>query len=116
MDCLFAAAQDHGIGTFQAKHRCVRRNIRSGLINDTDHTDRNRDLFDHKAIWPCRLLQQSAAGIGQRGNILHRFGNILYSFLIQQKPIQHTGTEPVFAAVFKICFIFIYNRFAAISE
>ena len=86
--CLPPTSQKCGIPRFQAKYGTIHRHIRTGLINDSNQTDRHPDLGNFQPIGPAPLLHGLSNRIGQPGDLADSFDHFGKPFIAQIQPVQ----------------------------
>ena len=62
---LPAAPQHDGVSRLQRQNGGIRSHIRSALIDDGDHAERNGGFLDHKSVRALQAFQHPSLRIGQ---------------------------------------------------
>ena len=94
METLRPAAQDCRISRFEAQRRCISRNVRAALVNDSDHAERYAYPSYRQAVGPLPFGEDLTQRIRQPGDGLHGGSHCLDSSLIKHQAIEHCAAQP----------------------
>ena len=75
--------QDAGIAAFKTQREHIERNIGTRLINNTYHSERNRDTCQHQSVFQSLVLLHLAQRILQGCHMAHVGSNTLQPLVCQ---------------------------------
>ena len=86
---LAATLEHHGVAGFQAQACCIRRNIGTSLINNTNYSQGHPHLGNSEPISQRFAIQHIAHRVGQISHLTQAIGHALDACFGQLQAVQH---------------------------
>ena len=102
LDGFAAAAEHHGVAGLQAEAGRVGRDVRTRLVDETDHAERDPNTRDLDPVRPAPGIERLAHRIGQRGDLPERLRHLLDARVGECQAVEERPRVPARARALEI--------------